>query len=349
VARYAQELWRHLELEPSVEVTPFQVGLRIARPAGVRHLRAPMRVVHAAWRFARAPAIERMLGDVDIVHSIDLIAPPTKRPVVVTLHDALAVSRPELFSPWAQRSMNHVARQAHRAAGVVTTCETTADDIASALGLDRRALIVAPPGRSPLPPPGATPVVAERYVLAVGAVTPRKGYEVLSEAAAMLGDRCPLMLIAGPDYWRADAVREEVERHDRLGRIRFLGRVDEATLATLYEHAALVCHPSLAEGFGFPCLEAMEAGAPIVASDLPSIREMTMGEAVLVPAGDPDALAHGITELLDDDARRAALRVAGRARAATYTWSRTASIIAAAYPAIAAERRRTRTRRPRTP
>jgi glycosyltransferase involved in cell wall biosynthesis len=334
VARYTRQLWRHLELERSVEVHALQVGWRPPRLAGARRVRAPMRLVHELWRRARFPTAERIVGDIDVVHSIDLVAPPTRKPLLVTMHDVIGLTHPELFATADLPRTDIVTRQAKRATAVVATCESTADDIASVLELDRASMIVAPPGLSSFPPASARRPIDEPYVLAVGAISPRKGYDVLAEAAAILGADCPRIVIAGQDYWRADDVRAAIDRLDRHSRVQVIGAVDDAALSTLYAHAALLCHPSRAEGFGFPCLEAMAFGVPVAATDLPSIREMTAGQAAFAPVGDPDALAHAITELLTDEQRRARVIAAGIERAATYTWTRTASILAAAYHRI---------------
>ena len=113
--------------------------------------------------------------------------------------------------------------------------------------------------------------------------------------------------------------------------VRFAGHVTDAQLAELYRGAAVVCVPSRAEGFGLPLLEAMAAGAPVVASDLPALREVG-GDAVrFVPPGDAGALATEVQAVLADDRLRAVMVAAGRARAATYRWSNVALATIAAY------------------
>jgi glycosyltransferase involved in cell wall biosynthesis len=103
------------------------------------------------------------------------------------------------------------------------------------------------------------------------------------------------------------------------------------SMASLYQQATLVCHPSLAEGFGYVCLEAMGAGGAVVAADIPSIREMGEGCVSLVPAGDAEAMAAAIRALLDDEPERRRLGSLARERAGRYTWSHTADQTVAAY------------------
>jgi glycosyltransferase involved in cell wall biosynthesis len=106
-----------------------------------------------------------------------------------------------------------------------------------------------------------------------------------------------------------------------------LGYVSDGALGELYRRCALFCYPSLGEGFGLPVLEAMAAGAPVLTSNVSSLPEVG-GEAVAYC--DPwrtESIAGELTALLADPARRARLREAGRARAATFTWSRTAAVV----------------------
>jgi glycosyltransferase involved in cell wall biosynthesis len=137
------------------------------------------------------------------------------------------------------------------------------------------------------------------------------------------------LVIVGPDGWQADQVRRDIATSAVVTHL--LGRVDEATLHTLYRHATLLCHPSIAEGFGMPCLEAMAHGVPVVAADIPSVREMGAGAIRLVPAADPQALAEALALVLGDGDIRAQMTDAGRDRAAQYTWARTVERTVEAY------------------
>jgi len=220
---------------------------------------------------------------------------------------------------------------ASRAEVVVTTCEATANEITRVAKIPRERIAVAPPGAFLPKLQKGVPVQSGEYVLTVGQVTPRKGLDVLARAAALIGKQCPPILAVGPDWWRAAEVREQVVSIDTAKRLKFLGPIDDESLATLYREATIVCHPSRAEGFGMTCLEAMSAETPLVASDLPSIRELTDGSAVLVPVDDPHALAHALERLLGDQELRGSLASAGLRRAATFTWPRMATQVVRAY------------------
>ena len=188
-----------------------------------------------------------------------------------------------------------------------------------------------------IPAPGresALPGLPEGFALSVGTLEPRKNLETLLEAWARLHRRrsdAPPLVLAGKLGWSADALRRRVEGTARAGWLHPLGYVDEASLAALYRRARLFVFPSRYEGFGLPVLEAMAAGVPVVASDLPVLRELA-GDAVLyAPPLDPDAWIRRTEELLDDPDRARGLADAGRRRADCFTWERAAEAYASVF------------------
>ncbi len=156
-------------------------------------------------------------------------------------------------------------------------------------------------------------------ILFVGRPEPRKGLPVLLEAFASVDGGARLDLV-GPD----GDFGERVTAH---------GRVDDARRAELLRGASVLCAPSLrAESFGLVLVEAMAAGVPVVASDLPAYRAVlpeNCGE--LVPPGDPPALALALERLLADRDLRAHMAAAGPAEAARYDWERVAGRILELY------------------
>jgi glycosyltransferase involved in cell wall biosynthesis len=332
LSRYAEELWRELELRDDVRVRAFALG----RGGGslnrvVRRLHIPLRALRPAWRYLRWPRAESFVGPVDVVHSLALTPVPTRRPQIATVHDVLPITHPGLYPPGTDRTQRRELASAAEADMIVTTCDATAEEIARVAAFPRERIVVAPPGVAIFGRDDETPSREGQYLLSVGAMTPRKGFDLLAAAAARLGPSCPAVLVAGPDYWNADEMRRAIAAADRYGRVELVGPVDDATLGALYRGATAVCHPSLAEGFGLTCLEAMAAGAPLIATDLPPVREIVDGAAELVPPGDPDALAEALARLLADRERRDELATAGRRRAARFTWRRTADEVVGAY------------------
>ena len=182
-----------------------------------------------------------------------------------------------------------------------------------------------------------TPVLGlepRSYVLFVGTVEPRKGIDVLLAAHAGLrraGHPDLRLVVAGPPGWGSPPPL------DGPGVVA-PGRVDEATLDALYRSAAALAVPSRSEGFGLPALEAMARGCPVVASNAGALPEVVGDAGLLVPPGDPDALAGALGRLLEDDSLAASLGAAGHRRAATFTWSACTAAHLAAYHAALGSR-----------
>lgn len=334
VAQYATELLRGLARHDDLDIAPFAIGRGPTPPQDVRRLRVPLRIVQPLWRRTGLPRAEHLVGGCDVVHSLDIVPVPTRRPLVVTVHDVLPLTIPHRYQDRQRRMIEAQAAALPGAALVVTDCEATKEELLAHTAVRDERILVAPLGHRP-PSAVAPPTpVSGPYVLGVGSITPRKGFQVLARAVARLGDDAPPVVIAGPDGWQADEVRAEVHRLGVADRITFLGRVDDDVLEGLYRHALVFCHPSEAEGFGIPVLEAMGYGTPMVAGDIPPVREVAGDAAVLVPPDDADALADALRALLADDADRVRRAALGRARAAGMTWQRTADLIADGYRSL---------------
>ena len=161
-------------------------------------------------------------------------------------------------------------------------------------------------------------LVDTQFVLWVGSLEPRKGLGTLVAAAATLARRgaAPTLVLAGYAGWRNSKVISPDDRAVLGPALRELGRLPQPELNALYASATLFAFPSLHEGFGLPVLEAMAAGAPVVASDIPALREVAGDAAVLVPPADTGAWAEALSRVLESPSLQADLAGAGRRRAA---------------------------------
>ena len=124
--------------------------------------------------------------------------------------------------------------------------------------------------------------------------------------------------------------------------VELAGWIAEDRLAALYRGASVYVFPSLFEGFGLPLLEAMARGCPVVASDIPVLREVGGDAVVYVDALNPSAMASAVSRVVGDASTREALASAGRAHAAAFTWARTAAATAEVFRTLAARPRRRR-------
>jgi glycosyltransferase involved in cell wall biosynthesis len=177
-----------------------------------------------------------------------------------------------------------------------------------------------------------------RIVLFVGTLEPRKNVPTLLRAFARLrsSGRGPgglRLVITGPRGWGADGVLRTAEGLG-LRDVVFTGPVNDDDLVGLYSEASLFTFPSLYEGFGLPALEAMACGVPVIASDIPVLREVLGDAAQFVAPTDVEGLAALMERVLADENDRAVLIERGRQRAARFTWRETAQRTFAVYEAL---------------
>jgi glycosyltransferase involved in cell wall biosynthesis len=289
-------------------------------------------VIQRSWALCGRPSAERIAPGADLVHTPDLVPPPTRHPLVLTLHDLIALDRPDLHPPRSvalQRRQLQAARD--RAAVVICVSQATADAACSA-DVDPARVAVVENGVTTLPSPDPSITPHGRFVLAVGSLHARKGLETLIAAFARADlPRDVRLVLAGPPGWNAEQVHTAIAHHDLDARVVCTGRVTDAQLASLYEQCLAVCVPSIAEGFGLPVLEAASAGATVVASDLPVFRELDGAVALYAPVGDRAAWTSALERIIVDDELRWAAARNGPPVAGRYTWDRSAERTAAAY------------------
>jgi alpha-1,3-rhamnosyl/mannosyltransferase len=132
----------------------------------------------------------------------------------------------------------------------------------------------------------------------------------------------PQLVIAGRPGWAYGDTLQKIRTEPG---VRYLGHVDEPTLAALYESASVLAFPSLYEGFGLPLLEAMAQGVPGVIGKSGALPELAGGSAIEVDAEDVEAIASGLENLLSDEGLRSKLGAAGKRRAAGFTWEKAAA------------------------
>jgi len=293
------------------------VRLPALRPDRYEVLAPRRRLVHRAGH-----AWEQLILPARAARARALLCPANLAPLsfsrnVIVIHDAAALRHPEWYSPayaaWQRRILPALAR---RALHVVTVSEFSRGELIGLVGLDPDRITVIPGGVDAAFTPQADAQAARTaldlrrpYVLCVASQTARKNLRALVPLAHEVE-----VVVAGGH-------RPQFAREHGLDALRHLGAVPEHLLPGLYAGAEAFVLPSLYEGFGLPVLEAMACGTPVVCSDTTALPETAGGAARLAA---PAEVAEAARDLLGDDGDRGRLREAGRARAASFTWDRTA-------------------------
>ncbi len=282
--------------------------------------------LYEAWLRARRPLVESITGSVDVVHATTIIPPPTRAPLVVTLHDVAFLHDPQHFTRRGvsvfRRSLELVRR--HAALVLCSSPATMRDALAAGLPEHRLRLVTLGVRAEKVSDDDRRRVrltygLPERYLLFVGTVEPRKNLTGLVAALTLLDDPPPLVVV-GADGW--GGVREQL--HD----VQFTGFVPRSDLPAMYAEAAALCMPSLREGYGLPVLEAMAQGTPVVTSRGTATEDTAGGAAALVDPRDPSDIARGVSEVLVDPG---VFTERGLARAGECSWHATAVATLAAY------------------
>ncbi|HEV8296657.1 MAG TPA: glycosyltransferase family 1 protein [Acidimicrobiales bacterium] len=312
-------------------------------PVPVRQLPLPRPLLYECWHTLRAARVDRATGRVDVIHATGMAVPPRSAPLVVTVHDLAFLKHREYGTPNGQRFFRRSLDLARRDADLVLCPSEATRQDCIANGIRAERVRVVPWGveaacdRVPIDPASIGDRLARfgladtPYVLWVGTIEPRKNLTALVEAFARIKARGVLLAVVGPAGWNEDL---RARLAPIAARTRVLGFVDADDLRLLHQQAAVFCYPSLYEGFGMPVLEAMAAGTAVVTSRGTATEEVLGDAGLAVDPRDPAAIADAITALLDDPARRAILGAAAAARAATFTWERTAALTSAAYEAV---------------
>jgi glycosyltransferase involved in cell wall biosynthesis len=319
-AAFPDDSWRLLVLggEPEASLPGVETVVR----------RLPRRAAFAAAALTGRPRLDRLLGGLDVAWAPAPapLAVSRDAPLVLTLHDLSFADRPGDYTAY-ERAWHHLGRLdslARRADRVMAVSQATRDAALARWDLDpERVAVVSSGVTRPATPPDPEEArrrlgLPERYLLFVGALEPRKAPDLLARAYARARRRGLDAALAVAGTGRLAGALDGPGVH-RLGS---RGRSD---LDALYAGALALVMPSLAEGFGFPPLEAAACGTPSVVSDLAVFRE-TLGDdaALRVPAGDEGALAEALVRVATDDELRARLARAAATAIEGRTWEATA-------------------------
>ncbi len=348
IGRYTEELTRELinrapvgcEVTGVVSASPEEDYARITTLLpGLGDLyksALARRELEVAWQHG----LTRLPGS-GMVHATGLFAPLSRHDrvnnesdqTVVTIHDVVPWTHPDALSSRRVGWYKAMTKRAHRFAdAVVVPTHAVAGQLNGILDFGERIRVIGGAVSSKLTLPidpderAARLGLPEKYILTVGTLQPHKGILELMRALRRPELADVTLLVAGPEGWKGlDVVTASLEIGLPEGRVRSMGYLADADLATALDRASVFVFPSLAEGFGLPVVEAFSLGAPVVHSDDPAVVEVSGGAGLAVPredaAGYPARLATAIATVLGDRALAQRMTVEGRDRARAYSWA----------------------------
>ncbi|MSP14979.1 MAG: glycosyltransferase family 1 protein [Chloroflexi bacterium] len=333
--------------------------LRAARNFVLISVPIPPHYMAIIWQRLRLPLfLDLLVGGADIVHAPDFTLPPVLRArKILTIHDLTFMVVPQTFEPALQSYLARVVPRSITQAGLVLADSYhTRNDLLQYLHTPPSKIEILYPGIEasyrPVTDSGLLQRVKEKYhlpnvyVLSVGTVQPRKNFSLLVHVLHQLIQARPEiagdlhLVIVGGRGWLEQELYRTIETLQMQRRVHILGYVAESDLPAIYSLARLFAFPSLYEGFGFPPLEAMACGTPVLCSDRSSLSEVVGEGGRLLPPVDRcaghsiDLWAENILELLQSDSTRRTLIAAGFERVRHFTWDLTAHRLLDIYAKI---------------
>jgi glycosyltransferase involved in cell wall biosynthesis len=358
VHQYARQLLHHLANGDEPEGLRFTALVSPTAAAEAPRARDPLFAVRTASRTTELP-LSRIVVEqtetphmlralrADLYHGLGFVAPlHAPCPIIVTVFDLSFVTQPGAHKLLNRTYLSLFARwSCRRAARVIAISEWTKRDVTHHFGVAPERIDVTPLGVDhhrfkPMPPDEiaafrAEHGLGENTIFYLGSLEPRKNLPRLINAFAQLHTQHPhldaMLVIGGNLAWKYDAILTHIRQLGLGERIRLIGRVSEEDLPKWYGTCAVMAYPSLYEGFGLPPLEAMACGAPVVASNVTALPEVIGDAGITVDPADADALAEALRRVLSDAPLRAEMRARSLARAARFTWERTAALTLESY------------------
>ncbi len=325
-----------------IDLERYVTSARARLRASERRIPMPAALALRSWSH-RSPAMDRWVGRPDVVHGTNYVVPPAHCPRVVSVYDCWFLDHPEDAEPDVLRAARVLRRAVADGAQVVTSSDATSRRVRELLGTDRvRTVLLGPPlpdeGPTPTDAPVGLPELTD-FVLALGTIERRKNLPTLIDAFGRVAREHATvrLVIAGAAGNDVAAVDRAIRRlsPEIAERVIRTGIVDGATKRWLLTHARTLAYPSLDEGFGFPILEAQQAGTPVVASTAGSIPQIAGAAALLSPARDAEALAANLYWIVTNDEMHAKLVRRGAANVRRFSWTATAAQYHSMYEELA--------------
>ena len=306
----------------------------------------PPKFLEFLWNGVHLLPIESFIGKVDVFHSSDWLEPPTRNAKkVTTIHDLTVYKYPQAFSPRGGHDIVKNQKRKlfftkHYSDLIIAVSQTTKQDAIDILKIPEKKIRVIYEAADTFYFPRQPKEIKEvkekfgikgDYFLCVGTREPRKNIDRVVVAFSQLAKQLPdySLLIAGKYGWGSD-INPKFEI--RNSKIRILGYTEKEDLARLYSGARAFVYPSLYEGFGLPILEAMACGAPVITSNVGSMKEIASGTALLCDPQSVESIAEEMLKITKADINE--FKQKSLVRAGNFSWDKTALQTLEAYNSL---------------
>lgn len=309
----------------------------------------PKAVKRLYWNYLRFPALDNVVGSFDVFHSAEPLLPPIgKKKAIVSFNDSAYYKFPHFYNRTTARKWDYLYRRAlRRADAIIVLSENTRNDLIEMLNLPREQIYVVRPPTDPIFSPRRLPEAEEhvrrkyslpdQFFLFVGTLEPRKNIPRLVKAFEMFlleRQQQISLVIVGRRGWLYEGILHTVNSSPARDRILLLDYVADADLAVLYRLALVFVFPSLYEGHGYPVVEAMASGTPVITSRNSSLKEIGEGAALLIDAENVDEMCEAMYTLATDENLRRELVAKGLRRAEQFSVKNAAEGILAVYDSL---------------
>ncbi|MFH1535006.1 MAG: glycosyltransferase family 1 protein [Patescibacteria group bacterium] len=299
----------------------------------------PNKILNASFRFLNEPKIDRILGGVDIFFApnINFLALSSKIKKVITLHDLSFLLYPNFYSTKGRfwhKAVN-VKKLVEQFDRIIAVSEHTRNDILDILNVDDDKVVKIYPGvdsqfysngddetRNSIRMKYNLP---KNFILSLAALEPRKNIEMVIEAFEKFNSNCDTHLVlVGAALGSEQQINKLISEKGLDEHIHLLGYIPTKDKPALYQLADCFVYPSFYEGFGFPPLEAMSSGTPVIASYSSSLAEICGNSALLIDPHNVEELVEAFRHVLNNKEYAEGLSQRGKNQSAKFTWENSA-------------------------
>ncbi len=305
----------------------------------IKGYKLPNKILHLTMRFLNYPYIDDLISikiDYFILPNLSFISLSNKTKRIALCHDLSFKIFPEFFTLRSRLWYKLInPREFYsKADKIIAVSQNTKQDLIDLYGIDANRVAVIYPGidhaRFKIIDDCAAVQnkyhLPDNFILFVGALEPRKNLETLIEAYDLLYSKqslTPNLIIAGPEGWKFDRIYRFWLRAKHKRKIRFINQINNVDLPALYNLARIFVYPSFYEGFGFPPLEAMACGIPVIAGHGSSLPEIIGNAGLLIDPFNVAELAYAMERLLRDQKLYDTLKTNGLEKAGEFRWEKT--------------------------